>query len=484
MIQPTRLQLRMEAKAKAEAREKAKSKAKAKATPAAPVVAVIDSDDGGTSSCSECEEIDTDVATGDDAGVSKVGNNNKKVSFSKGTMFVSSKPRRSVLERKGKVRKVDVKMLYDPQHTEQIYDCHKARAKAQLMRNMVLRKRKPKLETSQIRVPGSDIVITVVYNRKQDVFFELTPEHAYLKGLPEVRELCMVQPEVLKTQMKFIMDTGCGHDLVSQGKVTKNDLETFVGNKTMHFQTANGTTDSDIVARFSTNCFDEPVEAHILESTPSVLSVGKRCMNQGYSFIWPDGRDPYMVNREGQRIQLYVKGDIPYVKVGHEKSHRHDDEESIEVLRVLNSFKQNGTKDSGIEQRTTLPLSPTVRVRRRLPVLMSMARTLTPAEMTRQMMKASTEKAMKAAKKKLSRTTRLWMNGRNHLFRQSSVTKTKLRLTMGRVYHGKPKWALSKRKRTRSAICAPIDTGIPIVSHALEQRCAISRHGVELLSGR
>ena len=142
------------------------------------------------------------------------------------------------------------------------------------MRNMVLQKRKPKLETSQVRVPGSDIVITVVYNRKQDVFFELAPGHAYLKGLPEAREICMVQPEILKSQMKFIMDTGCGHDLVSQGKVTRNDLETFVGNKTMHFQTANGTTDSDIVTRFSTNCFDEPVEAHILESTPSVLSVG------------------------------------------------------------------------------------------------------------------------------------------------------------------------------------------------------------------
>ena len=344
------------AKAKAEAKERAKSKAKAKAAPAAPVVAVIDSDDGGTSSCSDWEEVDTDASTGDDAAVSRVKNNNKKVSFFKGTMFMSSKPRRSVLDRRGKVRKVDVGMLYDSQRTEQVYDCHKARAKAQLMRNMVLQKKKPKLETSQIRVPGSDIIITVVYNRKQDVFFELTPDHAYLKGLPEVREVCMVQPEILKTQMKFIMDTGCAHDLVSQGKVTRNDLETFVGSKTMHFQTANGTTDSDIVARFSTNCFDEPVEAHILESTPSVLSVGKRCVNQGYSFIWPEGRDPYMINQEGQRTQLYVKGDIPYVKVGHEKSsHRHDDEESSEVLKVLNSFKRNDAKDSEIEQPDDAP---------------------------------------------------------------------------------------------------------------------------------
>ena len=338
------------AKAKAEAKEKAKSKAKAKATPAAPVVAIIDSDDEGTSSCSDWEEVDTDVSTGDDAAVSRVKQNGKKVSFPKGTSFMSSKPRRSVIERGGKVRKIDADVLYDAQHTEQVYDCRKARAKAQLMRNMVRQKRRAKLETSQIRVPGSDLIITVVYNRKQNVFFELAPGHAYLKGLPEAREICVVQPEILKSQMKFIMDTGCGHDLVSQGKVARNDLETFVGGKTMHFQTANGATDSDIVTRFSTNCFDEPVEAHILESTPSVLSVGKRCMNHGYSFIWPEGRDPYMINREGQRIQLYVKGDIPHIKVGHENSERHDDEESNEVFKVLNGYKRHDTKGSVDEE--------------------------------------------------------------------------------------------------------------------------------------
>ena len=346
------------AKGKAEAKEKAKSKAKAKATPAAPVVAIIDSDDEGTSSCSDWGEVDTDVSTGDDAAVSKVSQNNKKVSFSKGTSFVSSRPRRSVINRGGKVRKIDTDKLYDPQHTEQVYDCRRARAKAQLMRHMVLQKKRPKLETSQVRVPGSDIIITVVYNRKQDVFFELAPGHAYLKGLPEAREICMVQPEILKSQMKFIMDVGCGHDLVSQGKATRNNLETFVGGKTMHFQTANGTTDSDIVTRFSTNCFDEPVEAHILESTPSVLSVGKRCMNHGYSFIWPEGREPYMINREGQRIQLYVKGDIPYIKVGHENSERHDDEESNKVFEVLNGYKQHGAKTPMDDEGQTNDVPP------------------------------------------------------------------------------------------------------------------------------
>ena len=101
-------------KAKAEAKEKAKSKTKAKVTPAAPVVAIIDSDDEGISSCSDWEDVDTDVSTGDDAAVSKVKQNGKKIPFSKGTSFVSSKPRRSVVERGRKVRKINVDGLYDP----------------------------------------------------------------------------------------------------------------------------------------------------------------------------------------------------------------------------------------------------------------------------------------------------------------------------------------------------------------------------------
>ena len=92
---------------------------KAKSTPAAPVVAIIDSDDGAISSGSEWEEADTDASTGDDAAVSESAKPVKKVSFSKGTSFVSS---RSVHVRGGKVRKVDVGKLYDLQRTEQVYD--------------------------------------------------------------------------------------------------------------------------------------------------------------------------------------------------------------------------------------------------------------------------------------------------------------------------------------------------------------------------
>ena len=39
---------------------------------------------------------------------------------------------------------------------------------------------------------------------------------------------CMVQPVILRKKIKFLMDTGCGHDLISKKKIERHDLETLV----------------------------------------------------------------------------------------------------------------------------------------------------------------------------------------------------------------------------------------------------------------
>ena len=65
--------------------------------------------------------------------------------------------------------------------------------------------------------------------------------------------------------------------------------------------------------------FNEPAEAHILEDTPSVISMGKRCVDLGYSFVWPTGKTPFMLDPNGNIIEMTVKDYIPYVSVDQEK---------------------------------------------------------------------------------------------------------------------------------------------------------------------
>eukprot|EP00439_Symbiodinium_sp_Y106_P012676 s2972_g1.t2 len=97
--------------------------------------------------------------------------------------------------------------------------------------------------------------------------FNFKPLAASAAGLAR-SFMCMVQPLLLKSKIKFLMDTGCGHDLISQTKVEKHDLETLVGQETVSFQAA--------ISNFKTESFEEPINAYILDDTPSVLSIGKR----------------------------------------------------------------------------------------------------------------------------------------------------------------------------------------------------------------
>ena len=62
--------------------------------------------------------------------------------------------------------------------------------------------------------------------------------------------------------------------------------------------------------------FGEEVAPYILDSTPPVLSVGYRCMNLGYSFIWPKGEDPYFLLPNGSICPLVTTGDVPYLYPG------------------------------------------------------------------------------------------------------------------------------------------------------------------------
>ena len=55
---------------------------------------------------------------------------------------------------------------------------------------------------------------------------------------------------------------------------------------------------------------------HVLESTPPVLSVGKRCMDMGYSFVWLQGKNPYFMCPDGKIVELRVRDNIPYLMGG------------------------------------------------------------------------------------------------------------------------------------------------------------------------
>ena len=71
--------------------------------------------------------------------------------------------------------------------------------------------------------------------------------------------------------------------------------------ETVNFHTANGVTyQRQTWPTSSSTCLRNLFKAHVLDDTPSVLSMGKRCLDQIFTFLWPSGKDPFMSDKNGK----------------------------------------------------------------------------------------------------------------------------------------------------------------------------------------
>ena len=184
-----------------------------------------------------------------------------------------------------------------------------ARAKAKVLNNEIMG-RKPEIKV----IIGKGMYVGVRW--KDDEALEEMMKMSNKKN--KVKNHSCASAEPSNKSVRFIMDTGCGHDLISQRKVKELELETFLDNDGMTFMTANGLTDSNEITIMNHEGLGQ-CKLHVLNQAPAVLSVGSRCSKEGYSFIWPKGEDmkPAMISDDGICTFLEVDGDIPYLIPGH-----------------------------------------------------------------------------------------------------------------------------------------------------------------------
>ena len=65
------------------------------------------------------------------------------------------------------------------------------------------------------------------------------------------------------------------------------------------------------VADVKLSALPDPVHPYVLDHTPAVLSVGTRCVDQGYSFVWPANGKPILVRPDDKVVQLKIEGHVP-----------------------------------------------------------------------------------------------------------------------------------------------------------------------------
>ncbi len=63
-----------------------------------------------------------------------------------------------------------------------------------------------------------------------------------------------------------------------------------------YLDTPNGLLGADKITHVQLGAMKETIEPYVLDESPDVISIGRRCRKYGYGFYWnPFSREPYFV---------------------------------------------------------------------------------------------------------------------------------------------------------------------------------------------
>ena len=113
--------------------------------------------------------------------------------------------------------------------------------------------------------------------------------------------------------LDWIADTGSAQDLVSTSELP-DDFGYYSGSP-IRMITANGESSSTKQGKVYIPKLGKVVDPYLVKSTPPVISVGMRCIDDKFDFIWrrSKGEEPYFIDNRGKRIGLTVHDYVPYL---------------------------------------------------------------------------------------------------------------------------------------------------------------------------
>ena len=115
--------------------------------------------------------------------------------------------------------------------------------------------------------------------------------------------------------LEFLADTGSEEDLISRADHAAHFGDVPVNSASRHVNliTANGSIKGDKSVQLEVPEFGGKLECYLLDSTPPVFSVGRRCMEDGFEFHWYPKKAPYFISPEGKKLRCRVRGMVPVI---------------------------------------------------------------------------------------------------------------------------------------------------------------------------
>ena len=145
--------------------------------------------------------------------------------------------------------------------------------------------------------------------------FELK-EHQRATFFSSPENRCLPASTLKPEEREFVVDSGASMHMISKKDLSKGEMETLTKSCSPTIViTANGEVQTHEEAVVYVKELEMFLTMKVLENTPAVLSLGKLCDENGYSYEWINGQKPHLI-KDGIRNICNTENFVPIVVPG------------------------------------------------------------------------------------------------------------------------------------------------------------------------
>ena len=131
---------------------------------------------------------------------------------------------------------------------------------------------------------------------------------------------CHAAPATTKTVRpvrvdSWLMDSGSPLDLIDRRALRRSHRKLIRPSDPLVLDTANGQVTADKTIKLGLSSLGVEISPLVLDSTPNVLSLGRRVVDEGYDWVWRGGRLDCTLHHPttGKHFDLRVEEYSPYL---------------------------------------------------------------------------------------------------------------------------------------------------------------------------
>ena len=127
---------------------------------------------------------------------------------------------------------------------------------------------------------------------------------------------CLPASTLKPEEREFVVDSRASMHMMSKKDLNDAEMDTFAKSCSPTIvKTANGEVQTHEEATVYVKELDIFLPMKVLDNTPAVLSLGKLCDENGYSYEWINGQKPHLI-KDGIRIPCNTENFVPIVVPG------------------------------------------------------------------------------------------------------------------------------------------------------------------------